>query len=390
MFALKKETQSIYTLTFAKLCLSSLLFSASYNMLIPELPAYLANMGGSRYIGLIIALFTLTAGLSRPFSGILTDKVGRKPVMIFGALVCIVCGLLYPILGTVAGFLFLRLFHGFSTGFTPTAVVTYVADIVPKTRWGEAFGVQGLFITSGLALGPAIGSTIKLAFSYDILFYSSSVMALLSVLLVGSLRETLVRKERFVWKMLRISFRDILAKEVFTPALLTFLAYLAFGMALTLIPDWSDHLGIRNRGSFFLSYTVSSILIRILAGKLSDTLGRRKMALVGLLILTLALVFMALYTSAIGLMITASLYGLAMGILSPTLSAWTIDLSFDARRGKAVATRFIALEAGIGLGALGSGWWYRDRYEGIPQIMMACALMVFLGFLYTFFLKKKS
>ncbi|MET1258304.1 MFS transporter [Flagellimonas sp. DF-77] len=390
MFALKKETQSIYTLTFAKLCLSSLLFSASYNMLIPELPAYLATMGGSRYIGLIIALFTLTAGLSRPFSGILTDKVGRKPVMIFGALVCIVCGLLYPILGTVAGFLFLRLFHGFSTGFTPTAVVTYVADIVPKTRWGEAFGVQGLFFTSGLALGPAIGSTIKLAFSYDILFYSSSVMALLSVLLVGSLRETLVQKERFVWKMLRISLRDILAKEVFTPALLTFLAYLAFGMALTLIPDWSDHLGIRNRGSFFLSYTVSSILIRILAGKLSDTLGRRKMALVGLLILTLALVFMGLYASAIGLMITASLYGLAMGILSPTLSAWTIDLSFEARRGKAVATRFIALEAGIGLGALGSGWWYQDRYEAIPQIMMACAFMVFVGFLYTFFLKKKS
>ncbi|GAA4315285.1 hypothetical protein GCM10023149_11830 [Mucilaginibacter gynuensis] len=57
--------QPIYNLQFALLCLSSLLFSASYNMLIPELPGYLSGLGGAEYKGLIIALFTLTAGISR-------------------------------------------------------------------------------------------------------------------------------------------------------------------------------------------------------------------------------------------------------------------------------------------------------------------------------------
>ena len=89
----------IYNFRFGLLCMSSLFFSTSYNMLIPELPSYLSSLGGSEYIGLIIALFTLTAGLSRPFSGVLTDKIGRKPVMVFGALICVVCGLFYPILG---------------------------------------------------------------------------------------------------------------------------------------------------------------------------------------------------------------------------------------------------------------------------------------------------
>ena len=102
------KNKSIYTFDFGLICLSSLLFSSSYNMLIPELPMYLERLGGKQYIGLIIALFTLTAGISRPFSGKLTDTIGRKPVMLIGIIVCIICGFLYPILTTVYGFLLLR------------------------------------------------------------------------------------------------------------------------------------------------------------------------------------------------------------------------------------------------------------------------------------------
>ena len=84
-------------------------------MMIPELPGYLTNLGGQDYKGLIISLFTLMAGISRPFSGKLTDTVGRVPVMIFGSLVCVVCSFSYTLFAGVAGFLFLRFVHGFST-----------------------------------------------------------------------------------------------------------------------------------------------------------------------------------------------------------------------------------------------------------------------------------
>ncbi|HRG07092.1 MAG TPA: MFS transporter, partial [Cyclobacteriaceae bacterium] len=66
-------------------------------MIIPELPEYLSNLGGGEYKGLIIALFTITAMLSRPFSGKLADSIGRVPVMIFGAVVCLICSSLYPL-----------------------------------------------------------------------------------------------------------------------------------------------------------------------------------------------------------------------------------------------------------------------------------------------------
>ena len=99
-------------------------------MMIPELPAFLTSMGGEDYKGLIISLFTLSAGLSRPISGKLTDTIGRIPVMVIGTLVCVVCSLLYPLLTTVAGFLLLRFIHGFSTGFKPTATTAFAACLL--------------------------------------------------------------------------------------------------------------------------------------------------------------------------------------------------------------------------------------------------------------------
>ncbi len=348
-------------------------------MLIPELPAYLSNLGGEQYIGLIIALFTLTAGLSRPFSGVLTDKIGRKPVMVIGALVCVFCGVLYPILGTVAGFLFLRLFHGFSTGFSPTAIAAYVSDIIPANKWGEAFGVQSLFFSTGLALGPALGSWIKMHASYPTLFHSSSLMALLALILIFRLKETINTKARFRWSLLRISRHDVIAMEVIAPALLTFLSYAAFGLVLTLIPDWSAHLGIENKGSFFIVFTITSLAIRFIAGRASDRLGRKVIAGIGLTVLLLSLVLMAILQFPNGLLFAAGVYGLAMGILSPSLSAWTFDLSPADKRGKGVATMFIALEAGIGLGALFSGWYYQSKYEHIPEAMLGCAFLALVG-----------
>jgi MFS family permease len=136
-------TTKTYTAQFWLLCLSSLLFFASFSMLIPQLPSYLTSLGGGEYKGLIIGLFTLTAMASRPLSGKLADKLGRIPVMIIGAVVCFICGLLYPVLSTVAGFLLLRLVHGFSTGFSPTGATALVADIIPAHKRGEAMGIVG-------------------------------------------------------------------------------------------------------------------------------------------------------------------------------------------------------------------------------------------------------
>jgi MFS family permease len=368
--------------------MSSFLFSASFNMLIPELPSYLSRLGGAEYKGYIIALFTLTAGISRPFSGKLTDKIGRVPVMAIGSLVCVVCGLLYPLLTTVAGFLWLRLFHGFSTGFKPTATAAYVADIVPHNRWGEAMGIHGICFSTGLAIGPAIGSELTERFSINALFYCSSLFALLSIIILMNMKETLVTKERFKLSFLKMSRREIIEVRVLSGAVITFLSYLSYGVILTVISDWSTHLGVNNKGLFYMVFTIFSLFIRFVSGKMSDRIGRISIIKFSLILLVIALALIGKSNSPFFLMCAAALYGIATGMLSPALTAWVIDMSHPNHRGKAVATMYIALEAGIGLGAFMAGSFYITDIQMIPITFYFTAILTLIAFLYLQFLFK--
>lgn len=351
-------------------------------MLIPELPAYLSSLGGAEYKGLIIALFTLTAGISRPFSGKLTDTIGRIPVMAVGSLVCVVCGFLYPILGTVSGFLFIRLIHGFSTGFKPTATAAYVADIIPSNRWGEAMGIHGLAFMTGLAIGPAIGSAITAFYSIDVLFYCSSLFALLSIIIVMNMKETVGEKQRFHFSHLKIGKTEIIEKQAIPSAIVTFLTYFAYGTMITLIPDWGEHLGVANKGLFFMTYTAASLLIRFVAGRVSDQYGRVMMLKLAAFLIAVSMVLIGHASGVFSLLLASVAYGIASGIHSPALNAWTIDLSHPERRGKAVATMYIALEAGIGIGALVAGWMFMDNMEAVPTIFYISGGMSVLALLY--------
>ena len=90
--------------------------------------------------------------------------------MVFGSLVCFLCGFFYPWVATVSGFLLLRLLHGFSTGFKPTGTAAFVADIVPLARRGEAMGLLGVAGSLGMAAGPAIGGVLANQFSLSTMF----------------------------------------------------------------------------------------------------------------------------------------------------------------------------------------------------------------------------
>ncbi|SEJ21156.1 Predicted arabinose efflux permease, MFS family [Dyadobacter koreensis] len=383
----------IFTLQFWLLGTSSFLFSSSFNMLIPELPGYLSDMGGAEYKGFIIGLFTLTAGISRPFSGRLTDRVGRVPVMAFGSLVCFVCGFLYPIFTKVMPFLLLRLVHGFSTGFKPTGTAAYIADIIPANRRGEAMGIHGMCMGVGSAFGPAIGSMISQAFSMNALFYTSSFFALLSIVILFNMKETLVEKEKLSVNAFKLTWRDIFEPDVFSPAFVTFLAYFGFGAVATLTPDFSEILGLGNKGMYFMVFTLFSILIRFVAGKLSDRKGRIPVTIAGCLVLILSMVITG-YAETVFMFLTgAAFFGVSMGILSPVLSAWTVDLSSDHNRGRAIATMYICLEAGIGLGAFLSAALFANKVENLPLVFLWMAGFAVAALLYSIIIyryKKRS
>lgn len=330
-------------------------------MMIPELPDYLTQLGGREYVGLIIALFTLTAGISRPFSGKITDTVGRVPVMAFGSIVCFVCGFLYPYLLTVWGFLTLRLIHGFSTGTKPTATSAYVADVVPAARRGEAMGMLGLFTAMGMSLGPAIGSWLADAYSMNVMFWTSSAFALLSIVILLQMPETLVNTQPFRFGLLRLTKNELFDKQALPPFIVLLLQSFSSGVVLTVISSLSASLGITNKGLFFTVYTVASLVVRVLFSRSSDRHGRLPVLFISTAVLAISMGLLVATDPTdrdahVWFWSAAICFGMSWGMNSPTVQAWTADLGDEATRGRAMATMYIALEAGIGLGAVASGW----------------------------------
>jgi MFS family permease len=388
---MEKQT-SIYTPQFWLLCLSNFLFSASFQMMIPELPDYLGSMGGKEYIGYIIALFTLTAGFARPFSGKLTDTIGRVPIMALGSIVCFVCGGFYPFIHGVAGFLLLRFIHGFSTGTKPTATSAYVADIIPEDRRGEAQGMLGIFTATGMSIGPSIGSYLTEWTSINVMFFTSSGFALCSILILLNMRETLPKsqKQPFSLKLLKLEWKDVFEPRVIATFTVMLLVSFSSGVLLTLAPDQTKLLGLSNKGIFFSVYTVASLAVRLFFAKSSDKYGRIPILMISSAILVGSMLLCATTTSVWTFMLASVLFGFSWGFNTPTLMAWTIDLSDENFRGRAVATTYIALEAGIGLGALFAGHIYKGKAENIALPYFLAAFFAFSSLVYLWIKTKKT
>ncbi|WP_026946528.1 MFS transporter [Algoriphagus marincola] len=386
----KSILPSFFTIDFFLLCLSSFLFFSSFNMIIPELPNYLSSLGGEDYKGLIISLFTLSAGLSRPFSGKLADKIGRIPVMIVGAVVCFVVSLLYPVLSFVGGFLLLRFVHGFSAGFTPTGTSAYVADIVPFFQRGEAMGIQSLFGSLGMAVGPALGGWLATFWPLNYIFYTSAAIAIFSILILVRLKETLEQPEQMSFSLLKLKKNEIIEKRVLIPSTILFLSVFSFGVVLTIIPDLSNHLGIENKGLFFAIFTLSSLGIRLIAGKASDRYGRVPVLRAASIMMILAMLAIAFAENKWMLFGAGVLFGSAVGMNSPTTAAWVIDLSLDAFRGRALATMYIFLEAGIGIGAIVSGFLYANKAENFSLVFLVSAAMAASALVFLLFIRSSN
>jgi MFS family permease len=351
-------------------------------MIIPELPEYLDSMGGGPYKGLIIGLFTVTAMFSRPFSGKLADSIGRIPIIVVGSVVCFICSLLYPVLATVVGLLSLRFMHGFSTGFTPTGQTAYLADIIPIERRGEGMGILGTASMLGMAGGAALGGVIGFYFGLNPVFFCSAAFALISIVILAGLKETLVNKQKPHLRLLKIRREDLFEPRVIAPSTVMLLTAFAFGTLMTLIADYSALLGIKNKGLLLTAFTVASFSVRFVGGKFSDVWGRKKMLMVSVTLMMISMFILAMGGSVLVVLVGVVLYGFAQGITSPTLLAWSTDLSDPERKGRGVGSLYIFMELGIGLGAVISGAIYNDKPENLFWTFLVCGLLSLLAIVY--------
>ncbi len=343
------------------MCIGALSFFLSFNIILPELATELRSRGGDAYVSWIIPLFSFSALVARPFSGWLADNIGRKVVMIGGCLFCLISGWFYPMAGSAITFLWVRVFHGFSTGFTPTGFTAYTADVVPESHRGRAMGWQGMFNNMGTTLGYILGAKIAFHLGSNWLFYFSSGFAAIAILLFQWLPETKPiksQKNKFEFKISALFYWP-----AWKPSLLMGLVCISLGTLLTIMPDFTQSLGYKDKGYYLSIYIATSLFFRLISGRISDKLGRAWSTSIGTFFQIISMAILVGISLKMPLnielffVISALCYGLGQGFNAPSLFAWGSDTAGELHRGKAMAMIFIFLELGIIVGGLISGFF---------------------------------
>lgn len=362
------QSDRIYDRPFFLLCGGTVLFMASFGMLLPELPEHLADMGGEAYLGGVVGMFTLAAFLARFISGRIADRAGRRKVMLIGSAVTAVAGFGYLVATTIAAFMLLRFFHGLSTGFRPPGTSAMLADRIPKQRRGEALGYLGIAGNTGMASGPALGSWLTVEFGIEWMFVASALLGMASLALTLPLEETLTGARPVNRSDFNLLKGGLIDPKAWPAALVLLPVALAFGIYLTITPDFVDHLGYVYKGSFNTIIVASSIAMRFVAGRMSDRHGRIPVLLVGTMLMTVGMATIGSAESKTTATIGALIYGASIGINMPTIFAWTTDLAQPGKIALALGTMLMALEVGIGIGALYSGVRFGGVVSRIPEL----------------------
>ena len=137
-----------------------------------------------------------------------------------------------------------------------------------------------------------------------------------------------------------------------------------------------------NKGLFFTSITIASMASRVVAGKVSDKLGRVPVLKVGSFLIACSLLLFAFAATPFMLLFAAACLGFSSGILAPAAFAWTVDRAKEEEKGKALATAYIFLEIGIGSGAIISAWLYANQSELFFKTYATAGLICFGAFVF--------
>ena len=131
-----------------------------FGIVIPFLPMYAARLGvGAVAIGLLLSAYSITQFIFAPLLGRLSDRIGRRPIIMLGLLGSSLSYLIYGFTNSFAGLLISRAVHGVCAATISTAQA-YVADTTEESKRAQAMGMIGAAFGLGFVLGPAIGGLL--------------------------------------------------------------------------------------------------------------------------------------------------------------------------------------------------------------------------------------
>ncbi len=361
-----------------------------FSLLFPVIPKYAEVLGTPlSLVGLVVGTFSYVAALTMIPFGMLSDRVGRRALLVIGLVIYTVAPLFYLMVTSPLQLILVRGIHGLaSASFIPVANAL-VVEISPLQRRGEALGWFTGATMMGFVVGPITGGFLLHSYGFDATFYACSLTSLLALLIIlpwlknmpGRPAAVAVGESSWGWLWQRRAFGALL-----TPLFITF----GSGAIVAFMPLYGEGLAITASqiGILITAIYASSALVRAPAGRLSDRMRRKTVILCGFVISVAGLAFISFPTSFPLLMVAGIVFGLGMGLAMPAAFALVADLAPLSARGLAMGTASSFLQAGLAIGATAMGGV--AAVVGFQSMFQICGLSLAVGLIVVFFLIRRS
>jgi MFS family permease len=330
------------------------------------LPLYVAEMPAPWFpfpepvrVGILLSLFGLVSATFQPVMGAMSDRIGRRKVVIQAGLFLMgVATFSFLFAARFADLLVLRTIQGIGVALTIPASMAIMAAVTSKKTRGGAMGVYTTLRMVGFASGPLVGGLLQVRFGFNAAFIAGTALILLGMVLVQLwVKDIRVESPTTDPRPFRMFEPSLMSSGILGVGAATFVMSSAFSMMTTLERQFNARLNQTALGFSvaFSALMVSRLLFQVPLGRLSDRIGRKPLIIGGL-------VLMAPATALLGEVVTTGqltglrlLQGLGAAAIAAPAFALAGDLAKTGGEGRQMSIVTMGFGLGIALGPLLAG-----------------------------------
>jgi MFS family permease len=332
----------------------------------PVLPLYVKALGGNEIVIGLISAFSPLAGILFSFPiGLLSDRIGRKRLLMVSGLVFLLAPLLYLLVHSPIFLIPVRFFHGTATAILGPVVAAMIVKAYSSSK-GEKLGLYSSATLIGRALAPLFGGFIIAYFasagsplvSYRYVYVAAFILAIPVFILISLLKQ----EEK---SMIQVRSKDFLLdlkyiyenKLLFSTALVEMAIYFAYGAFETYLPLYllRLHIPAQQIGMIFSVQILSIALSKPLFGKLSDTVDKRILILVGAILLGISIGILGFFHSITAAIILGILFGLSLSFSTVATSTYVAEVTNPKKLGSSLGALSSIMDIGQTIGPFITG-----------------------------------
>ena len=363
-----------------------------FGIIIPVLPLYAEHFHATPLqIGWLTGIYSGMQILCTPLLGRLSDRVGRRPVLIV-SLAGTAIGFLVMGWASSLPLLFLARIIDGATGGNISTAQAYIADVTTPENRSRAMGLIGAAFGLGFTFGPMIGGILS-RISYGAPFFFAAALAAVNVVLLYFLLPESLSPEYRSRPHERTRLAEVFQHghgRMFAMIVATYLFTISgFAIMTTLFALFTEkHFGYDAHQNGYLFGFIGIIAVIVqggLLGRLVKMFGETALARAGLLMLALAMVWLPLVSRLSMLLVVCALMAISNSLITPTLNGLASQMIDRSWQGRALGLMQSAGSAGRLVGPLLGGWLLMfdlglplTRYARTP--FFAASAILFIAF----------